>query len=289
MSILYLNDILKKVELTTELDLSKTVLIRHTLSNKECKKYYISGNMKEYTQIQKKSSFKNPDRYKYIITFISSRKTSAVLDKCYRVEGYQLESTNLIPREFINIDWFSKHGICFDLEEIDILKEYEKRLVIDWGKGTRSWKQWPLNNEKEILAIQSKQSIKFSGYENLILTYDQLKDIVEDNFTYSDWHTALSSIYAIYLIVDKEDGKQYVGSAYGEGGLLQRWSMYVNTKHGNNKKMKELICDYPDRYQNFQFSILQICPKSMTEDQVIHLESLYKDKLLTKIFGLNKN
>lgn len=93
------------------------------------------------------------------------------------------------------------------------------------GKGTRSWKQRAIN-EKEIL---------------------------KDNLTYADWHTALSSVRAIYLIVDRTDGKQYVGSAYGEDGLLQRWSMYINTKHGYNKKMKELICNYPERYHNFQF------------------------------------
>lgn len=86
------------------------------------------------------------------------------------------------------------------------------------GKGTRSWKQRAIN-EKEIL---------------------------KDNLTYADWHTALSSVRAIYLIVDRTDGKQYVGSAYGEDGLLQRWSMYINTKHGHNKKIKELICNYPE-------------------------------------------
>lgn len=174
------------------------------------------------------------------------------------------------------------------MEEIDILKEYEKRLVIDWGKGTRSWKQRAIN-EKEILSIQSKQRVRFSGYENLVLTYGELKEILEDHLTYADWHTALSSVRAIYLIVDRTDGKQYVGSAYGEGGLLQRWSMYINTKHGHNKKMKELICNYPERYHNFQFSILQICPNTMAEEQIIHLENMYKKKLMTRKFGLNDN
>ncbi len=284
MSLLYLSDILKK----TGLELSKVLLIRHALSDKECKKFYDSGNIKEYTQIQKKKMFPSPERYEYWITFISNGGNSAVLDKCYHVKSYQEKSTNLVPKKFIDADWFRKNGICFELEEIDILKQYEKRLVIDWGYSTRSWKQ-KATNEKEILSIQSKQRVLFSGYESLVLTYGELKEIVEDNLTYADWHLALSSVYAIYLIVDKTDGKQYVGSAYGKGGLLQRWSMYVNTKHGQNKKMRELICDYPERYQNFQFSILQICPKTMTEEQIIEMESLYKKKLLTKEFGLNDN
>lgn len=41
----------------------------------------------------------------------------------------------------------------------------------------------------------------FSGFENLILTYDELKEIVENPTVYEAWHTALSSVNAIYLIV----------------------------------------------------------------------------------------
>lgn len=280
--LLYLTDILEK----TKMDLTEVLLIRHALSDGQCRKCYENSKMKEYTQIQKK---KFPTKYKYWITFLSNGGTSAVLDKCYKVKGYQTGETNLVAEDFFDKEWFEKDGVCFDLEEIDLLSDLEGRLVIDWGKGARAWYQKALGTPKEVLAIQSKQKVSFTGYENLVLTYQDLKEIVEDNLTYADWHTALSSVYAIYLIVDKTDGKQYVGSAYGESGLLQRWSMYVNTKHGNNKEMRELICDYPERYENFQFSILQICPKNMMKDEVIHLESLYKKKLLSKEFGLNDN
>lgn len=269
MEPLELLDILNK----TELELSEVLLIRHALSDKECKKQYENNNMKEYTQIQKENF---PTKYKYWITFLSHGGTSAVLDKCYEVNGYKM-----IPEKCIT----------FDIKEIDVLSDLEGRLIIDWGKGTRAWNQKALGKgkHKEVLAIQSKQKVAFTGYENLVLTYQELKEIVEDNLTYADWHTALSSVYAIYLIVDKTDGEQYVGSAYGAEGLLQRWSTYVNTKHGNNKKIRKLICDQPERYQKFQFSILQICPKSMTEDEIIRLERLYKKKLLSEEFGLNDN
>ena len=107
---------------------------------------------------------------------------------------------------------------------------------------------------------------------------------------YEAWHTALSSIYAIYLIVDKETGKQYVGSAYNvENGLLGRWSCYVSTLHGGNKRMEELIREHPERYHNFQFSILQILPKTLEQNAVTEIENRYKKKLLSKEFGLNDN
>ena len=137
-------------------------------------------------------------------------------------------------------------------------------------------------NDKEVLAVQENPKLTFCGYENVVLSYSELKEIVEDQTLYENWHTALSSVYAIYLIVDTTDGKQYVGSAYGAGGLLERWKCYVNTKHGGNKGMRDVICNYPDRYKYFQFSILQILPKTVTDDEVIEIENLYKNKLLTK-------
>ena len=50
-----------------------------------------------------------------------------------------------------------------------------------------------------------------------------------------------------------------------------------------------MLCDYPDRYHNFQFSILQILPKTLTADEVIAIESRYKKKLLSIQFGMNDN
>ncbi|WP_232187894.1 GIY-YIG nuclease family protein [Cohnella silvisoli] len=99
----------------------------------------------------------------------------------------------------------------------------------------------------------------------------------------------MSSVYAIYLIADRKDGKLYVGSAFDTGGLLNRWKSFVDTKHGGNKGMKELVCNFPDRYEYFQFSILQIIPKNITAEEVIEVENLYKKKLMSIDFGMNEN
>ena len=39
----------------------------------------------------------------------------------------------------------------------------------------------------------------------------------------------------------------------------------------------------------FQFSILQILPKTVTDDGVVAIESVYKKKLMSFKFGLNEN
>lgn len=283
MSILCFSDILQKVGL----DPAKVKLIRHSLRDKGFKACYEANMVFEYTCHQKADFSKN---YEYWVVFISDRSTLAKLFACYRAGDCVLDTPDNVPVGFPEIEAveFQGKSAYFDLEYIDLLKDYENRLIIDWGKSAISWHQKG-TIEKPIVAIQTDAKKVFSGFEDLILTYDELKDIVENPTIYEAWHTALSSVNAIYLIVDQKSGQQYVGSAYGNDGLLGRWSCYVSSLHGNNKLMKELICNCPERYRYFQFSVLQILPKTITDHEVIHLESLYKKKLLSIPFGLNDN
>ena len=281
MAILYFSDVLRKVGL----DPAKVKLIRHALTDKGFKSCYDKNMVLEYTRQQKSGFSKN---YDYWCVFISGKGTLAELFACYRVGNSVPDTPDAMPKDFPHPEWFQGENAYFDLEHIDLLKDYEGRLTIDWGNSARIWHQKG-TTEKPIVAIQADEKKVFSGFENLILTYDELKEIVENPTIYEAWHTALSSVNAIYLIVDQETGKQYVGSAYGKDGLLGRWSCYVNSLHGNNKLMKEMICAYPESYHHFQFSILQILPKTVTDDEVIQTESLYKKKLLTVPFGMNDN
>ena len=100
----------------------------------------------------------------------------------------------------------------------------------------------------------------------------------------------LSATKGVYLISDTKTGKQYVGSAYGVDGIWGRWSDYVNTNgHGGNKLLKELVSSDKDYANNFRFSILMLLPSSVTDKEAIEKEQLFKKKLGTYAFGLNKN
>jgi len=278
---LYLSDILRRFNL----DLNKVKLIRHSLNDKDFLACYNAGFIKEYTQLQKHGFAKG---YDYVITFISGPATSAKLEGCYKVIGEQPVSIDMMPPEFPRAFMFEEDISYYNFERTDFLSDLVDRLIIDWGKSAISWHQ-KATNEKPVLAIQSNPRFVFAGYENVVLRYNELRDIVKDFTLYENWHTALSSVYAIYLIVDTQSGQQYVGSAYGSGGLLERWSCYVDSKHGHDKGIIDVICKYPDRYQYFQFSILQILPKNITAEEVITIESLYKRKVLSKEFGMNEN
>ena len=281
MSILCFEDVLNKAGL----DPSKVKLIRHALTDKGFKSCYEKNMVLEYTRQQKAGFSKN---YDYWAVFISDKGNYAKLFAVYQVGNAVSDTPDVMPTGFPHPEWFQGKNMFFELQHVEALRAYEGRLIIDWGKSTRMWHQKG-TTEKPIVAIQTDIKKVFSGFENLILKYDELKEIVENPTIYDSWHTALSSINAIYLIVDTETGKQYVGSAYGKDGLLGRWSCYVNTLHGNNKKIQELICNYPDRYHCFQFSILQILPKTATVDDIIRMETLYKKKLMSISFGMNDN
>ena len=122
------------------------------------------------------------------------------------------------------------------------------------------------------------------------ITYDKLKETVNAPMAHESWHTALSSINEVYLIVDREGGRRYVGSAYGKGGLLERWTCYTKSLQGGNKLMKELLCGHSDHYTRFRFSVLQLLSKAATPDDAIQTETLWKKKLLTyEPFGMSQN
>lgn len=278
---LLLNDIL----LRSGIDPKRTKLIRHSLRHKRCRVCYEAGFISEYQKIQSKNFYNNTD---YVLSFISEPGTSAKFIGCYRVLGGIPIDITMMPEGFPAPQMFLEDNYLFDLQPMEVMADLKDRLIIDWGKSAVSWSQWA-TNEKPVLAIQSNPRYSFRGYEKVVLSYAELKEILSDKILYENWHTALTSIYAIYLIVDKVDGKQYVGSAYGDGGLLGRWSCYVETKHGGNKQLEASICAYPNRYKDFQFSILQILPKTITVEEVIEIEKLFKAKLLSKTFGLNDN
>ncbi len=128
----------------------------------------------------------------------------------------------------------------------------------------------------------------FLGFDQVNIDYQTLKHIVYDNIL--SWKSALSNVKGIYLIMDTMTGKQYVGSAYGDECIWQRWSNYAKDGHGGNVELKELLKNNGDDYkQNFKYSILEVCNMNLGNEYIIDRETHWKEVLLTRKFGLNKN
>lgn len=284
--LLKLSDVMRNAGL----DPKMVKLARHPLSDKRIKFCYDNGFFELYLRTQGKKMFKDGQ---YILNFVGTQGTTGRFEGCYLVKGVRSMEGITLPESF-PIKPEKSPVFYYNLEKTDIMSDYVERLLIDWGKGARNWCHNG-TTEKEIVALMPHRNAqlvsKLTDFENMRLSFDELESIIAAPDFYSDWVGALSTTYAIYLITDTVSGKQYVGSAYGKNGLYGRWSEYVNTRHGGNKKIKELLKEDSERYHKFQFSILQILPKSLAVDNtsVIEIESLWKSKLNTIQFGLNDN
>ena len=129
---------------------------------------------------------------------------------------------------------------------------------------------------------------QFSNYDDVELTFKQLREVVEEH--YPDYYRALSTVKGIYMIIDGNTGKLYVGSAYGTDGIWGRWASYVETCHGGNYELEKLYNENGEEYFNkFKYLILQILPVKTSDQEVLNIETKYKKRFLTREFGLNMN
>ena len=129
----------------------------------------------------------------------------------------------------------------------------------------------------------------FPGMNNIRIRLGELKSLNEHHR--QDWLLPLSTQKGIYMITDTETNERYVGSAYGENGIWQRWMTYVYTDgHGNNvelyKVLKEKGADYS--LKNFEFTVLETFGFGTDDQTIIHRENWWKETLHTRQ-ELNKN
>jgi len=122
----------------------------------------------------------------------------------------------------------------------------------------------------------------------LNIYFSDLQFIIEKEE--ESWKSALSNIQGVYLISDASNGKLYVGAAYGEDAFWSRWKKYITNGYGGNVELKKILEEKGfDHTSNFSFSILEFHSKSNNKDYIIQREQHWKNVLLTKDFGYNKN
>jgi hypothetical protein len=174
----------------------------------------------------------------------------------------------------MKVDGVCRHNLARD-PRFDSLA---RRPVIDWGTGTRSWVQSLQSKSKPIVELLPVGYVRdFPDFDQILLTHDQLVTVINNPTSHRAWHRMLSAVCAVYLILDTATGEQYVGSAYGEHGLLGRWSHYARTPHGGNQRLKAPLDKRPGAARELQFSVLQRLPSYATEQEVLIELSLNDD------------
>lgn len=272
--------------LQNKVDLEKTKLVRHNLSNPDVLRNYENGLLEYYQAIQTSTRFKNTET---VISFLGTDSTNAVFQGCYQVGGSVPFKTVERPKGLV-VGNNADDCVFYELIKTDVLAELKDRLVVEWGKGTINWCQKG-TIEKEVLEIRPAVSeISFMSYDKTMLSFDALQEIVFNKAAHKEWENKLSAVAGVYLITDTKTGRHYVGSASGEqGGIWGRWSEYAHTKHGGNKRLMELITADADYCRNFQYSILEVFPIKRDRHEILEYEQLYKRKLLSIQYGLNDN
>ena len=129
----------------------------------------------------------------------------------------------------------------------------------------------------------------FPGHDRINHSLADLQAVVSQ--ARADWRIALESMKGVYVIHDNVTGQRYVGSAYGDTGIWQRWSTYAATLHGGNVGLKTLLTEKGDQYYltNMRFALLEYWSMRTDDSHVLERESYWKDVLHARTLGHNKN
>lgn len=187
--------------------------------------------------------------------------------------------------------------VGYKLTLMDEFKEYRRRLIVKLSKPIgRGIYNKPFNTVQkdfnpEIYELSSSTKLEnFTGFNNVLLKHSELQYIFNNDAP--EWKNQLSSVKAIYCIIDSLNGQIYIGSASGEGGLWQRWQQYANVNNltGGNKVFEDIKNENKNRIiNNFQYSILEVFDIKTDNHTVLKRESFWKNVFKSKEFGMNKN
>lgn len=264
-----------------------TKLVRHQDQRYDVEMLYREGHFDFYQSVQGRPVF---DGCKRIVSFLGRPGTSAVFVGVYEVEGVKGPYTFDLPKGFPIPEMSTRDCYRYDLRRDARFDELAGRLVIDWGTGTRSWVQHYREGGKRVIEVLPEGYVhEFPGFMDVLLKHHELVKVVKHRDAHREWHRMLRSVAGVYLILDTKTGNQYVGSAYGEGGILARWRNYADSVHGGNKQLQELARQRPQLAGDLQFAILQTLPVTLTAKEVIAHEVRHKTKLGTRAHGLNSN
>ncbi|MGA3052983.1 MAG: GIY-YIG nuclease family protein [Candidatus Korobacteraceae bacterium] len=258
------------------IDLKSVRLVRHqdARATVNCTPYDLwrsgDGRLEMYQRIQKREVFDVGD---LLASFVVTPGGDTLFVGLFRVDGIGVVPPGTID-PVLRQDRTGLH--LYDIQGEDRLSEYVGHLIIEWGKGYIQWVQRAESSDKPILEIRKEvKDEAFPGFTRFCCDIDQIGAIP------LSWQEVLKHVRGVYLLVCKETGKQYVGSAKGEESLWGRFCEYARTGHGGNVELKRL------GLKNFQATVLEVVNSDTQE--IEQIEQAWKNKLLSRQFGLNKN
>lgn len=279
---LYLSDLFTRAGL----EATRVKLIRYPASGPGASTAAGFNQLFEYSQLQTPAFYENID---YALVFVSSKGDSAKFVGCYSTTGIEIPvKADLFPKSFPKELLRNPSHVFHPLEKTDIFKDLENRLFIEWGTSEDVWYQ-TAQIDKPILYIQNTGKFVYQGSQSIVLSFEDLEEIITDPVLYAAWHTALTTMNAIYLITDLEEGVHFIGSCFNPESLRSTWANFIETKHGGHLLVHEHLLKHPESYENFQFSILQVLPAAIEPEDIEQIKKLYQRKLGKKALVIDSN
>lgn len=191
----------------------------------------------------------------------------------------------------------SKYTVIENVFSESKINHYLGRLVFKWSKSVRKRYLKAVNNGSNFSLIELKENpygaldIAFPGFYSFHLDRLEFDSRISETLETS-WKEALSSVSGVYVITDKTTGQSYVGSAYSEsglpnGGIWGRWKGYVNGGDNGNMLLRAHI--KKNGAENLLYSILHTMDIGARKEDVIRMETFFKEAFGTRTHGLNKN
>jgi GIY-YIG catalytic domain len=230
------------------------------------------GRFELYQKIQRRAVFKGA---RWVASFVGTPLNETLFVGIYAIKGVGKAKRGLIdPISRNDVGGLNFYSLALSSK----LAAYRGRLTIEWGEGYRSWFQLARKKDKTVKEIHRAASEPvFPGFLDFCERLSNLAAVP------ASWRAALSAVAGVYLLTNPANGKQYVGSAQGEVGFWGRWEQYVASGHGGNRRMQDVPA------ADYQVSVLEVASSSVEPDEIIKMETRWKQKLLSRKFGLNAN
>ncbi|GAB3088038.1 GIY-YIG nuclease family protein [Nocardioides zeae] len=175
----------------------------------------------------------------------------------------------------------------------DLMGAFVRRLYVRLALAGRNRRR----NMETLLGDMTVASIAeeefagdpFPGHDRIDHSLAELQVVVGQRR--ADWRIALESMKGVYVIHDQVTGARYVGSAYGDTGVWQRWSYYAQTLHGDNLGLQAHLAEHGEAYyrENMRFALLEYWSMRTSDEHVLERESCWKSVLLARSLGHNRN
>ncbi len=180
----------------------------------------------------------------------------------------------------------------YTLEKLPVASDLEGRLFLNFPRPSRQsyllGERWLEQIHLSHITPSKLKLADFPGFASVCMSKDALDAVIEGQLP--AWFTALSSVSGVYVIADRESGKLYIGSASGTSGIWGRWTDYSKTGHGGNHDLKAILKHAGDEYaRNFQFGLLEVADLRTSAEDILRRESHWKNLLLSKTYGYNRN